>query len=266
VSAQASDPSLHRHGARVHSHPYRGRHRHLRLALRASTPAGARRHNRSHIGDGREHGHSHGVVDDSLKRSRAGIGAVTRSLVVLGAAAGVQAVVFVASGSVALLADLIHNVGDALTAVPLALAFILRSSKAERRAGVVVVAAIGLSACMAGVEAVRRLVSPVAPNHLGVLAIAGAVGFAGNYVAGRIRTRAGQRLDSPALIADGHHARADAYVSLGVIASAGAVAIGAPIADPLVGLAISAVILRITWQSWRTIRGATSRTGRGRSS
>jgi cation diffusion facilitator family transporter len=183
---------------------------------------------------------------------------VTRSLAVLGVAAGVQAVVFVASGSVALLADVIHNFGDALTAVPLGLAFILRSTKAERRAGVVVVVAIGLSACVAGVEAVRRVLYPVTPNHLAALAIAGGVGFAGNYVAARIRTRAGQRLDSPALIADGQHARADAYVSLGVIASAGAVAIGVPMADPLIGLAITALILRITHQSWRTVRGATS--------
>jgi divalent metal cation (Fe/Co/Zn/Cd) transporter len=99
---------------------------------------------------------------------------------------------------------------------------------------------------------------PVTPKHLAALAIAGGVGFAGNYVAARIRTRAGQRLDSPALIADGHHARADAYVSLGVIASAGAVAIGVPMADPLIGLAITALILRITHQSWRTVRGATS--------
>ena len=183
---------------------------------------------------------------------------MTRSLAVLGFAAGVQAVVFVASGSVALLADVIHNFGDALTAVPLGLAFILRSTKAERRAGVVVVVAIGLSACVAGVEAVRRVLYPVTPNHLAALAIAGGVGFAGNYVAARIRTRAGQRLDSPALIADGHHARADAYVSLGVIASAGAVAIGVPMADPLIGLAITALILRITHHSWRTVRGATS--------
>ncbi|MDQ6852598.1 MAG: cation diffusion facilitator family transporter [Actinomycetota bacterium] len=183
---------------------------------------------------------------------------MTRSLAVLGVAAGVQAVVFAASGSVALLADVIHNFGDALTAVPLGLAFILRSTRAERRAGGVVVVAIGLSACVAGAEAVRRVLYPVTPKHLAALAIAGGVGFAGNYVAARIRTRAGQRLDSPALIADGHHARADAYVSLGVIASAGAVAIGVPMADPLIGLAITALILRITRQSWRTVRGATS--------
>jgi divalent metal cation (Fe/Co/Zn/Cd) transporter len=107
---------------------------------------------------------------------------------------------------VALLADVIHNFGDALTAVPLGIAFILHSTKAERRAGFVVVAAIGLSACVAGVEAVRRLLHPITPDHLVVLAIAGALGFVGNSLAARIRTRAGHRLESPALIADGHHA------------------------------------------------------------
>ena len=86
------------------------------------------------------------------------------------------------------------------------------------------------------------------------MALAGGIGFAGNYLAAGIRTRAGRRLDSPALIADGRHARADAYVSLGVVASAAVVAVGLPMADPVIGLAITAVILRITWQSWRTVR------------
>ena len=115
--------------------------------------------------------------------------------------------------------------------------------------------AIFVSACVAGVEAIRRLVDPQPVDHLVALAVAGAVGFAGNWIAALIRTRAGRRLDSPALIADGDHARADAYVSLAVIASAGAVAIGLDVADPLIGLAITLVILRITWQSWRTVRG-----------
>jgi cation diffusion facilitator family transporter len=201
------------------------------------------------------HGHSHGLVDDSIRRSRDGLRAVGQSLAVLSATAAAQAVVFVTSGSVALLADLIHNVGDALTAVPLGIAFLLRSARAERRAGLFVVAAIFASACVAGVESVLRLVDGSAPEHLWALAGAGAVGFTGNMVAARIRTRAGERLASAALVADGHHARADAYVSLAVVASAAAVAIGAPVADPLIGLAITAVILRITWQSWATVRG-----------
>ena len=115
--------------------------------------------------------------------------------------------------------------------------------------------AILVSACVAGYEAILRLVEPRDIEHLGALAAAGAFGFAGNWIAAGIRSRAGRRLDSPALVADGNHARADAYVSLAVVASAAVVAAGVPIADPLIGLAITAVILRITWTSWRTVRG-----------
>jgi len=199
--------------------------------------------------------HSHGLVDDEIKRSRQGVRAVMLSLAVLGAAAAAQTLVFVLSGSVALLADLIHNFGDALTAVPLAAAFLMRSERAEELAGLAVVLAIFVSACVAGAEAIQRLVHPNAPDHLAALAAAGAIGYAGNLAASRVRTRAGRRLGSPALIADGEHARADAYVSLAVVASAIVVALGATVADPLIGLGITLVILRITWQSWRTVRG-----------
>ena len=210
-------------------------------------------HGHSHgLGD---HGHSHGLVDESIKRSRGGVRAVLASLSVLGLTAVAQALVFALSGSVALLADVIHNFGDALTAVPLGIAFALRSARAERGAGLFVVAAIFVSACVAGVEAVRRLVDPSPPDHLLALAAAGAVGWLGNHIAAQVRMHAGCRLDSAALIADGHHARADAYVSLAVVASAAVVAMGLPVADPLIGLAITAVILRITWQSWATVRG-----------
>ncbi len=201
------------------------------------------------------HGHRHGLVDPSIRRSREGLRAVALSLVVLTLTAGAQAVVFLAGGSVALLADLIHNAGDAATAIPLGVAFLLRSERAERAAGLFVVAAIFVSACVAGYEAVDRLLNPHEPDALLALAAAGAVGWAGNTIAAAIRTRAGRRLDSPALIADGDHARADAYVSLAVVASAAAVAAGVPVADPLIGLGITLVILRITWQSWRTVRG-----------
>jgi cation diffusion facilitator family transporter len=182
--------------------------------------------------------------------------AVLLALVVLGLTAAVQALILAATGSIALLADLIHNVGDALTAVPLGIAFWLRSPRGERLAGLAVVAAIFVSAVVAGVEAVDRLLHPNTPDHLLALALAGAAGFAGNWAAAIVRTRAGRRLESPALVADGAHARADAYVSLAVVASAVVVALGAPIADPLIGLAITIVILRITWQSWRTVRGS----------
>jgi len=139
--------------------------------------------------------------------------------------------------------------------VPLGIAFALRSPRAERRAGLFVVAAIFISACVAGVEAIQRLVHPAAPDHLGALAAAGVIGYLANLAAARVRTSAGRRLASPALVADGQHAQADAYVSLAVVAAAAAVAVGAPVADPLIGLGITAVILRITWQSWRTVRG-----------
>jgi cation diffusion facilitator family transporter len=200
------------------------------------------------------HPHSHGLVDPSIKRSRKGIRAVALSLGVLGATAIAQTLIFVATDSIALLADLIHNFGDAATAIPLAVAFALRSARAERFAGLFVVAAIFVSACVAGAEAISRLIHPSTPSHLLALAAAGAVGFLGNWLAAEVRTRAGRVLRSPALTADGNHARADAYVSLAVIASAIVVAIGLPVADPIIGLAITAVILRITWQSWLTVR------------
>jgi cation diffusion facilitator family transporter len=207
-------------------------------------------HDHDH-GDG--HGHSHGLVDRSIVRSRDGVRAVAASLAVLGVTAAAQAGVFVLSGSVALLADLIHNAGDALTAIPLGIAFLLRSFRAEKLSGLAVVAAILVSACVALYETIERLLHPQTPSHLWALAAAGAIGFAGNEIAARLRLRAGRRLNSPALIADGNHARVDGFVSLSVIASAVAVAAGARIADPLIGLAITVVILRITWSSWRVV-------------
>jgi cation diffusion facilitator family transporter len=177
------------------------------------------------------------------------------ALAILGTTAVAQALVFALSGSLALLADLIHNGGDALTAVPLGIAFALRSPRAERLAGLAVVMAIFISACVAAYESILRLIHPSTPVHLLVLGLAGTIGFAGNWLAGLVRSRAGRRLDSPALIADGDHARVDAYVSLAVIASAVAIAAGAPILDPLIGLGMSVVILRITRESWRTVRG-----------
>ncbi len=234
---------LHRHGTLRHAHPHTGPHEH---------------HHHEHPRDHRhehEHGHSHGLVDESIKRSREGVRAVSLALVILTVTAAVQAVVFALSDSLALLADLIHNGGDALTAIPLGIAFALRSQRAERLAGLAVVAAIFISACVAAYESILRLLHPSTPGHLLALGLAGAIGFVGNWLAALVRTRAGRRLESPALIADGGHARADAYVSLAVIASAIAIAAGAPILDPIIGLAMTAVILRITRESWRTVRG-----------
>ena len=217
---------------------------------RAAAPERERDHDHDH-----GHGHSHGLVDPSIKRSRAGVRTVLISLAVLGLAAVAQAVIFVLSGSVALLADLIHNFGDALTAVPLGIAFVMRSERAERTAGLFVVLAIFISACVAGVEAIQRLIHPSPPTHLWALAAAGAIGYIGNFIAARVRLGAGRRLDSPALIADGNHAAADAYVSLAVVATAIVGALGAPIADPQFGRAIHQGIRRITRQSWNTVRG-----------
>jgi cation diffusion facilitator family transporter len=200
-----------------------------------------------------DHRHSHGLVDRSIVRSRAGVRAVGLSLAILGGAAAAQAGIFVVSGSVALLADLIHNVGDALTAVPLGIAFFLRSVRGEKLAGLAVVLAIFVSACVALYETIVRIIDPKELTHLWVLAAAGLIGFLANEVAAQVRLRAGRRLASPALIADGNHARVDGFVSLGVILSAGLVGLGAEIADPIVGLAITLVILKITRDSWRTV-------------
>lgn len=246
-------PALHRHGRRVHEHTYARAHRHLRL-IRRSQPVelAEHQHDHEHHAHG-EHGHSHGLVDPSIVRSRAGVRAVSASLAVLGGAAAVQVVIFVLSGSVALLADLIHNVGDALTAVPLGIAFFLRSFRGEQLAGLAVVFAIFVSACVALYETTQRLIHPQDLTHLWVLAAAGIVGFAGNELAAQVRLRAGRRLSSPALIADGNHARIDGFVSLGVVMSAIVVSLGAQVGDPIVGLLITLVILKITWDSWRTV-------------
>ena len=205
-------------------------------------------------GHGHGHGHSHGLVARSIVSSREGLRAVSWSLLVLLLTAAAQAFVFVVTGSVALLADLIHNFGDALTAIPLGIAFLLRSFKAEKRAGFFVVATIFVSACVALWQSIARLVDPQQLDHLWPLAAAGVVGFAGNEIAAQIRTRAGRRLESPALIADGAHARTDGLVSLSVVASAIVVALGLDVADPLIGMVITLVILRITWQSFITVR------------
>jgi cation diffusion facilitator family transporter len=189
-------------------------------------------------------------------RSRAGVKAVSLSLAVLALAAVVQVAIFVFSGSVALLADLIHNFGDALTALPLGIAFYLRSVRGEKLAGLAVVLVIFVSACVALYETIERLIHPQQLSHLWVLAIAGIVGFLGNELAAQVRLRAGKRLSSPALVADGNHARMDGFVSLGVVASAIVVSLGAEIGDPIIGLVITFVILRITWQSWRTVTRA----------
>ena len=207
-----------------------------------------------HDDGGHDHGHGHGLVDRSVLRSKAGLRAVSLSLAILTATALVQTAIYARTLSVALLADLIHNFGDAATAIPLGLAFFFRSVRGERLAGLAVVLAIIASAFVALVQTIERFIDPRELSHLWWLAAAGVIGFLGNETAARMRTRAGQRLNSAALIADGNHARVDGFVSLGVLVSAAVVGLGLTIADPIIGLAITALILHITWQSWSTIR------------
>jgi cation diffusion facilitator family transporter len=227
---------------------------------RPAATAASAHHEHDH--DGRDdhahddkHGHVHGLVDPSIKRSREGLRVVAMSLALLTVTALAQGAIYIATDSIALLADLIHNAGDALTAIPLGAAFLLRSDRAERGAGLAVVLTILVSAITAGVFAIERIIHPLAPEHLLALTLAGVIGVIGNTIAARVRLRGGRRLNSPALIADGNHARSDAIVSAGVILSAIAVALGAPIADPIIGLLITALILKITWESWNTVRG-----------
>jgi cation diffusion facilitator family transporter len=203
----------------------------------------------------RPHSHdSADSVDPALEASADGIRAVKISMVVLLVTAVVQALLVVVTGSVALLADTIHNLSDALTAVPLWIAFVLgrrRSNarytygygRAEDLAGIFIVAMIALSAVVAGYESVRRLLDPAPLSHPWVLIAAGIVGFAGNELVAAYRIRVGRRIGSAALVADGLHARTDGFTSLAVVIGAVGVLLGFPIADPLIGLAITVAIL-----------------------
>lgn len=203
--------------------------------------------------------HSHDAadsVDDTLESTAAGIRTVKISLLVLGLTALIQIVIVVMSGSVALAAATIHNFADALTAVPLWIAFALGAKPATRRytygfgrvedlAGSFVVAMITMSAIIAGYEAIARLIHPQQIEHVGWVALAGLVGFIGNEWVALYRIRVGHRIGSAALIADGLHARTDGFTSLAVLCSAGGVALGFPLADPIVGLLITAAILAV---------------------
>ena len=209
-------------------------------------------HDHSHGADG----HTHGLVDQSILRSKAGIRAVSLSLVVLLGTSIVQAYILSLTYSISLLADVIHNFGDALTAVPLAAAFLLRNKIAEKYAGYFVVLTIFVSAGITAFEAFKRLAHPQSIDHLYILIAAGIIGFLGNEIAAIIRIKAGKHLHSPALIADGNHARIDGFVSISVIVSAIFAALGFQIADPIIGLLVTFLILHITWQSYETISRA----------
>ncbi|SBT94665.1 cation diffusion facilitator family transporter [Streptomyces sp. DI166] len=211
--------------------------------------------------------HSHDTadkVDSALESSARGMRALWVSLAVLGATALLQAVVVVLSGSVALLGDTAHNTADALTAVPLGIAFVLGRRAANRRftygygraedlAGLVIVLTIAVSAVLAGWVAVDRLLDPRPVEHVPAVAVAALVGFAGNEWVARYRIRIGREIGSAALVADGLHARTDGFTSLAVLLGAGGAALGWQLADPVVGLAITAAILLVLRDAAREV-------------
>ena len=175
-----------------HEHHQDGLHRHVRLPFRSIE----RDHHHHDDSDG-EHGHTHGLVDPSIVRSREGVRVVAASLAVLGITAALQLVVFVLSGSVALLSELIHNAGDALTSIPLGIAFVASNRRWEHWSGYAVVTVIFASACVAAFEAVDRLIHPEKLDYLFALACAGVIGFLGNEIAARIRLRGGRSSTAP---------------------------------------------------------------------
>src|SRR5256885_3205333 len=233
----------HDHG---HNHPHEHDHRGLWTRLRHAVGPHSHDHDRA--------------VDPVLESSAEGLRTLWISLAGLAATALAQAVVVALSGSVALLGDALHNGADALTAVPLGIAFLLSRRRPTRRytygygraedlAGIVIVAVIVLSSAAAAYAAVTRLLHPHPVTHLAAVAIAAAVGFAGNELVARYRIRTGRRIGSAALVADGLHARTDGFTSLAVLIGAGGVAIGWPWADPVVGLLITGAIAMVGWQA-----------------
>lgn len=215
-------------------------------------------------GHGEAHGHTHGVVDPSIASSERGIWAIKWSFVILAITAVLQLVVVFYSGSVALLADTIHNVGDAATAIPLWIAFTLARRKAtktfnyglgrvEDLAGMLIVLIILFSAIVAGYEAIDRLMNPQPITQLLAVAIAGVIGFIGNEAVAVFRIKVGREMNSAALIADGYHARTDGLTSLAVVLGAFGVWMGFPLADPIIGLLITIAIFGIVWQSARAV-------------
>lgn len=206
------------------------------------------------------HGHSHAGIDPSIAASDRGLWAVKWSFVGLFVTAGIQLVVVILSNSISLLADTIHNFGDAATAIPLAIAFVFAKRKPSPRftygygrvedfAGILVVLTILTSAVVAAYEAIQRLIHPEKVGHLGAVAIAAVIGFLGNEGVAIFRIRVGKEIGSAALIADGYHARTDGWTSLAVLLGAIGVWLGYPLADPIIGLLITAAILVIVWRS-----------------
>lgn len=223
--------------------------------------AGHAHHGHSHDGG---HAHTHGVIDPTIATTDRGIWAIKWSFVILAITAVFQIFVFILTGSVALLADTIHNVGDAATAIPLWIAFVFARRKpsdqftyglgrVEDLAGMIIVGLILVSALVAGYQTIDRLINPQEINFLWAVAAAGVVGFIGNEAVAVFRIRVGREINSAALIADGYHARVDGLTSLAVVGGAIGVGLGFPLADPLVGGLITILIFGIVWQSARAV-------------
>jgi len=220
-----------------------------------------RSHSHTHHGVG---AHTHGTIDPAMLTTQRGIWAVKWSLIGLTATALSQVVIVLFSGSVALLADTIHNFGDATTAIPLWIAFAMARRKPSPRftygygrvedvAGVIIVLTILFSAVVAGYQSLDRLIHPQPVQHLWAVVAASIFGFAGNEAVAVFRIRVGKEINSAALVADGHHARVDGFTSLGVLLGAVGVWLGYPSADPIVGLLITIAILRIVWESGKAV-------------
>lgn len=222
---------------------------------------GAAGHSHDH---GREHSHSHGVVDPTITTTTRGLWAVKWSFIALVVTAGIQLIVVIFSGSVALFADMIHNLGDASTAIPLGVAFLFARRPPSRRftfgfgrvedlAGMAVVLTILTSAAIAGYESIQRLLHPQSVSHLGAIIAASIVGFVGNEGVAVFRIRVGREIGSAALVADGYHARTDGWTSLAVLAGAVGIHFGYPKADAISGLVITAALLVVVWQSVKAV-------------
>ena len=221
-------------------------------------------HDQGALSHGHGHGHTHGLVDPMVTTTSRGLWAVKWSFVILFITAALQLAVVILSHSVALLADMIHNFGDAATAIPLGVAFTVARrpptqrftyglGRVEDLAGLAVVITILTSAVVAASVAINRLLHPHAVTHLGVLIAASIIGFAGNEGVAIFRIKVGKEIGSAALIADGYHARTDGWTSLAVLVGALGVHFGYPLADPIIGLIITAAILGVVWQSVKAV-------------
>ncbi|MGW2420797.1 cation diffusion facilitator family transporter [Streptomyces sp. NPDC001709] len=273
------DEHSHGHGGDGHDHDHPG-HGHDRHARGRGEAGHAHGHGHDHASHAHPHTpglrhrlahlltpHSHDSadkVDRAMEASARGMRALWVSLAVLGATALTQAAVVAVSGSVALLGDSVHNAADALTAVPLGIAFVLGRRAATRRftygygraedlAGLVIVLTIAASAAFAAWVAVGRLLDPRPVTHVPAVAVAALVGFVGNEWVARYRIRVGREIGSAALVADGLHARTDGFTSLAVLVGAGGSALGWQPADPVVGLAITAAIVFVLRDAAREV-------------